>query len=496
MTSVAERLARRSGLVALPPALGKPLPADAASPAAPPPAPQIVDAAPEGDDAREEANSPPLPTAPSAVERQRLTQLRSRVQRLLVDALTPDPQTGGFAERPEQIRTLIDRNVDQALTESGVSLPRSERARLSEMVGAELLGFGPIQPLLDDDTVSEVMVNGPLRVWVERKGRLEKTDVQFDDDAHVRRVVDRIVTPLGRRIDESSPMVDARLPDGSRVNAVIPPLALNGPTLTIRKFSKRPLTVQMLVEYGTLTPEVADFLAAAVRGHTNVLVSGGTGSGKTTLLNVLSSFIPDTERIVTIEDAAELRLSQEHVVSLEARPPNAEGVGAVPIRQLLINALRMRPDRIVVGECRGGEALDMLQAMNTGHDGSMTTLHANTTRDALSRLETMVLMAGMDLPLRAIREQIASAVHLIIQQERLQDGSRHVTEIAETQGMEGDVIVMEPIFRFNQTGLEGRRVAGRLEALGPRPRMLQRLERMGHTLPLGVFAPRQVGKAA
>ncbi len=428
---------------------------------------------------------------PAALEsRARLNTLKARVQRLLVEAVGADGEAVRGEQNAAHVRETIDRTVDQAVAESGVSQPRAERVRLAELVAAELLGFGPIQPLLDDETVSEVMVNGPQRVWVERKGLLEKTDVRFDDDEHVRRVIERIVAPLGRRCDESSPMVDARLPDGSRVNAIIPPLALNGPTLTIRKFSKQQLTVQKLIEYGSLTPEVATFLSAVVRGHTNILVSGGTGSGKTTLLNVLSSFIPSSERIVTIEDAAELRLSQEHVVSLEARPPNAEGAGAVPIRQLLVNALRMRPDRIVVGECRGGEALDMLQAMNTGHDGSMTTLHANSPRDAISRLETMVLMAGMDLPLRAIREQIASAVHLIVQQERMQGGSRQVTEVAEVQGMEGDIVTLEPIFRFVQTGFDGRRVSGRLEALGPRPKLLQRLERTGQSIPLDVFATR------
>jgi pilus assembly protein CpaF len=331
------------------------------------------------------------------------------------------------------------------------------------------------------------MINGPKQVYVERAGKLELCDVTFNDDEHVMRVIDRIVSPLGRRIDESSPTVDARLPDGSRVNAIIPPIALNGPTVTIRKFSKDPFTVEDLIRFGTFTAEMATFLKACVEARLNIVVSGGTGSGKTTMLNVLSSFIPDDERIVTIENAAELQLRQEHVVRLESRPPNIEGKGEVTIRDLVINSLRMRPERIVVGECRGGESLDMLQAMNTGHDGSMTTAHANSPRDTLSRLETMCLMAGMDLPVRAIREQIASAVDLIVQQDRLKDGSRKITNVTEVQGMEGDVIVLQDIFTFQQTGVEAGKIVGRMKPTGIRPKFIHRFEVANIYLPPNIF---------
>jgi pilus assembly protein CpaF len=409
------------------------------------------------------------------------------VQRWLVEVINP----GAELERGgAQVRGMIDGYLEQVLVQEGIALSRADRTRLFESIVAELLAYGPIEPLLHDESITEVMVNGPNQVWVERNGLLEETDIQFENDEHVRRIIDRIVSPLGRRCDESSPMVDARLPDGSRVNAIIPPLSLVGPVLTVRKFARRPLTVQNLIEMGSFTAEVADFLSACVRGAANVLIAGGTGSGKTTLLNILSSFIPDRERIVTIEDAAELQLRQRHVIPLEARPANLEGAGAIPIRQLLINALRMRPDRIVVGECRGAEALDMLQAMNTGHDGSMTTLHANSPRDALSRIETMVLMAGTDLPHRAIREQIASAIDIVVQQERMQDGSRRIVEISEVQGMEGDVIVLEPIFRFVHKGFEGRRLVGQLEPLGVRPKLVAKLEQHGVALPAGLFERR------
>jgi pilus assembly protein CpaF len=342
-------------------------------------------------------------------------------------------------------------------------------------------------------TVPEIWPPVPRQVFVERKGRLELTEVRFRDDAHVQHIIEKIVAPLGRRVDESSPMVDARLPDGSRVNAIIPPLALCGPTITIRKFSRDPLTVEDLIEFGTLTEEMAEFLAVCVRVRLNMVVSGGTGSGKTTLLNVLSSFIPADERIVTIEDAAELQLRQEHVVSLESRPPNIEGRGAILIRDLVRNALRMRPDRIIVGEVRGGEALDMLQAMNTGHDGSLTTGHANSPRDMLSRLETMVLMSGMDLPVRAIREQIASAIDVIVQQSRLTDGSRKVTRISEVQGMEGDVIVLQDVFQYEQEGVEDGRVMGRLVPTGIRPKFSERIEAAGIRLHPDLFvAPERV----
>jgi pilus assembly protein CpaF len=340
---------------------------------------------------------------------------------------------------------------------------------------------------LADESVSEIMVNGPDKVFVERKGKLAKTNILFEDNEHVMRVIDRIVSPLGRRIDESSPYVDARLPDGSRVNAIIPPLALNGPTLTIRKFEKDPLTIDDLVSFGSLSPETGEFLKACVKGRLNIIVSGGTGSGKTTLLNVLSSFIPEDERIITVENAAELQLRQEHVVTLESRPPNIEGKGEVTIQDLVVNTLRMRPDRIVVGECRAGEALDMLQAMNTGHDGSLTTAHANSPRDTLSRLETMCLMAGMDLPVRAIREQVAAAVDLIVQQARMRDGSRKIINITEVQGMEGDVIVMSDIFAFEQQGMENGKIIGRLKPTGIRPKFYEQIEAAGITLPANIF---------
>jgi pilus assembly protein CpaF len=349
------------------------------------------------------------------------------------------------------------------------------------------LGLGPLEPLLRDETITEVMVNGPQQVYIEREGRLELTNVKFQKDEHVMKIIQRIIAPIGRRVDESSPMVDARLADGSRVNAVIPPLSLVGPVITIRKFAATPYTVEDLIRFGTATPEMFEFLEACVKARLNIFVSGGTGSGKTTELNILSSFIPDDERIVTIEDAAELQLRQEHVITLESRPSNIEGKGAVPIRELVRNALRMRPDRIIVGECRSGEALDMLQAMNTGHDGSMSTGHANSPRDMLSRLETMVLMAGMDLPLRAIREQIASAVDLIVHQNRLKDGSRKIVNITEVQGMEGDVIVMQDIFVFEQTGVVEGKIEGKLRPTGIRPKFVEKFDAAGIHLPPNVF---------
>lgn len=385
--------------------------------------------------------------------------------------------------------------VDAVIAEESVTLTPGERQKLLTEIMDEVMGLGPITGLLKDDEVSEIMVNGPKQVFVERRGKLEPTNVVFRDDAHVMRVIERIVAPLGRRIDESSPMVDARLPDGSRVNAIIPPLALNGPTITIRKFSQDPLTVEDLINFGTMTRELADFLEACVKVRLNIVISGGTGSGKTTLLNVLSSFIPSDERIITIEDAAELQLRQSHVVSLESRPPNIEGTGEVTIRDLVRNALRMRPDRIVVGEVRGGEALDMLQAMNTGHDGSLTTAHANSPRDLLSRLETMVLMSGVELPVRAIREQIASAIDLIVQQSRLRDGSRRIIQVTEVQGMEGDTITLQDIFVFEQFGVdEHGRIRGELRPTGIRPRVADKFAAAGIELPPGIFGGFDLGK--
>jgi len=415
-----------------------------------------------------------------------LKGLRERIQDKLVAELDPAMDVS----RTEEVRRTIQDMFDQILAQENIILSRSERERLFESIVAEILGFGPLEILLSDESVSEIMVNGPQRVFVERKGKLTLTSIVFEGNEHVLKVIDRIVSPLGRRIDESSPYVDARLPDGSRVNAIIPPLALNGPTLTIRKFEKDPLTIEDLIRFGSMSPEVAEFLKACVMARLNIVVSGGTGSGKTTLLNVLSSFIPDNERIITVENAAELQLRQEHVVTLESRPPNIEGKGEVTIRDLVINTLRMRPDRVVVGECRGGETLDMLQAMNTGHDGSLTTAHANSPRDMLARLETMCLMAGMDLPVRAIREQIASAVDLIIQQQRLRDGSRRVTNVTEVQGMEGEVIVMSDIFTFEQKGMENGKIIGRLKPTGIRPKFYDRIEAVGIHLPPNIFGAR------
>ncbi len=386
----------------------------------------------------------------------------------------------------ESVRRLILKGFEQ----TKVKLEKNLLAQLLQDIQNELAGYGPLTPFLNDPEVSEVMVNGAEKIYVEKGGKLIKTEARFQNEAHVRRIINRIILPLGRRVDADHPTVDARLPDGSRVNAVIPPVAIDGSTITIRKFGKEKLGVDDLIALGSITENMAEFLRACVVSRLNIVISGGTGSGKTTLLNVLSSFIPEDERIVTIEDAAELKLQQEHVVRLETKAPNPDGSGAVPIRALVRNALRMRPDRIVVGEVRGGEALDMLQAMNTGHDGSLTTLHANSPRDALSRLETMTLMSGLDLPLRVIREQIASAVDLIVQVSRLKDGSRKVTYITEISGMEGDRIVMTDIFKFTQTGMENGKIVGELEPTGMRPLFISRLQDSGFDLGPQVFAPK------
>ncbi|MEW6083861.1 MAG: CpaF family protein [Chloroflexota bacterium] len=409
--------------------------------------------------------------------------LKTRVQNKLLSELDPSMDIS----RTDDVRKTIQDLFEQILAEENIVLSRPERARLFEQITAEILGFGPLQPLLEDETITEVMVNGAKNLYIERKGKIHRVPVTFENNDHVMRIIDRIVAPLGRRIDESSPYVDARLPDGSRVNAVIPPISLVGPVLTIRKFARNPITVDQLIQFGSVTAEAIQFLKACVEARLNVVISGGTGSGKTTLLNILSSFIPADERILTIENAAELQLRQEHVVTLESRPPNIEGRGEITIRQLVINALRMRPDRIVVGEIRDEAALDMLQAMNTGHDGSMTTLHSNSPRDSLSRLETMTLMAGMDLPARAIREQITSAVDVICHQERMRDGTRKVTNITEVSGMEGEVITMTDIFVFEQTGIENGQIVGRLRPTGLRPKFMDKIEAAGINLPPSIF---------
>ncbi|MGC8872894.1 MAG: CpaF family protein [Chloroflexia bacterium] len=396
---------------------------------------------------------------------------------------------GGPLQRTARTEEAVRKHLSALYRQAGLNLPAPQAQRLYEAVMDELFGLGPLEPLLRDDSVTEIMVNGPRLAYVERQGKLEEVAIDLVDAAHMERIIQRIIRPLGRRLDAKWPMVDARLPDGSRVNIIVPPCAVNGPTITIRKFARKRLTVEDLVRFGSLTPQIAEFLKACVQARLNIVVCGGTGSGKTTLLNVLSSFIPANERIVTIEDSAELQLHQRHVVTLEAKPPEADGTGRVTIRDLVINALRMRPDRIVVGECRGGEALDMLQAMNTGHDGSLTTLHANSPRDALARMETMVLMAGMDLPVRVIREQIASAVDLIIQQARMRDGSRKVVSVTEVQGMEGDVIVLQDIFVFREEGMdENGRVKGQFRPAGVRPRFMARLAAAGIHLPAEIFA--------
>ncbi|RLC67529.1 MAG: CpaF family protein [Chloroflexi bacterium] len=420
---------------------------------------------------------------PAAPARDAYLDLKTRIQNKLISNLDPTMDV----TQTDKVRKTIEEMYTDLLAEEHIVLSRSERKRLFEQIVAEILGLGPLEPLLADPTVTEIMVNGAKHIYVERGGKITRVNVAFESDEHLMRIIERIVAPLGRRIDESTPYVDARLADGSRVNAVIPPISLIGPVLTIRKFFKIPLTVEQLIQYGTVSAEAMEFLKAGVQAKLNIVVSGGTGTGKTTFLNILSGYIPPDERIITVENAAELQLRQEHVVTLESRPPNIEGRGEVTIQDLVINCLRMRPDRIVVGECRGPEAFDMLQAMNTGHEGSLTTIHANNPREATGRLENMILMAGMDLPHRAIREQIASAIDVIVQLERLRDGSRKVVAITEIQGMEGDVITMSDIFKFELMGYEDGKVIGALRSTGLRPKCIERVEAAGIRLPPAIF---------
>ena len=416
--------------------------------------------------------------------------VKKTVHRRLVAEMSPQEQMvlSAVHQDAAQVEQVIGNYVEKVLEENPFAVPVSERSKIVSDLKDEMLGLGPIEVLLKDPTVTEVMVNGPKKIFVERMGRLQLTDIQFHDDSHVMNIIERILSPIGRHIDESVPLVDARLEDGSRVNIIIPPLSLVGPCITIRKFATKALSVDNLITFGTLDRKMADFIKACIQARINILVSGGTGSGKTTTLNVLSSFIPENERIVTIEDAAELKLQQEHVVTLESRPANIEGNGEITIRDLVKNALRMRPDRIIVGEVRGGEALDMLQAMNTGHDGSLTTAHANNPRDALSRLETMVLMAGFEMPIRAIREQVSSAIELILQQSRLKDGSRKITYITEVQHMEGDVITTQDLFRFEQTGMdENGKLTGHFVSTGMQPGIMDKFQVNGVSLPDDFF---------
>ncbi len=425
-----------------------------------------------------------------------IDELRQRIHHHLIESLGPVLYDKRLSE--DDLRRRVHEQLQEAMALERSPMSAVDKAKLIQDVSDDILGYGPIDRLLKDEEVSEVMVNGPQSVYVERSGRIEKTNASFVDEPHLRRIIDKIVSQVGRRIDESTPMVDARLPDGSRVNAVIHPLAIGGPFLTIRKFAKDPYQIDDLIRFGTLNAQSARFLQACVVGRLNVIVSGGTGTGKTTTLNVLSSFIPTDERIVTIEDAKELQLHQDHVLAMEARPANIEGKGLVAIRDLVRNALRMRPDRVVVGECRGGEALDMLQAMNTGHDGSITTIHSNSPRDTLSRIETMTLMAGFDLPIRAIREQMASALDLIVHLTRLRDGTRRITHVTEVQGMEGDVITLQDVYLFDfGMGIdEHGRFKGHLKATGVRPKFTEKLADLGIRMGPEVFQPEAFARRA
>lgn len=409
-------------------------------------------------------------------------QLKMKIQNRVIDEL--DIDFNEISENNEELKRRIEFIVSKNIDLESLNMVSSQKKQIKDELLDEIIGFGPITGLLADNSITEIMVNGPDHVYIERNGKLVITDAKFKNDNHVLHVIKKIVSPIGRRIDESSPMVDARLPNGSRVNAIIPPLAIDGPSITIRKFAEDPFKAENLVNFGTMTSKMAELLRLCVEGRLNIVVSGGTGSGKTTTLNVLSSFIPHNERIVTIEDSAELQLLQDHVVRLETRPINIEGKGEVSIRDLVKNSLRMRPDRIIVGEVRSGEALDMLQAMNTGHDGSLTTGHANSPRDMLSRIETMVLMSGMNLPIKAIRDQVASAIDLIVQQSRLMDGSRKITHITEVQGMEGDVIVLQDIFKYDQRGLDSNgKVKGEFVSMGIMPKFIQKLKERGIIVP-------------
>jgi pilus assembly protein CpaF len=478
----AAELARQQAAEGIPPRPLVPVMAPVPAPAAPVQTPVPVPAVtrPSGGGLAQRGTG--RPAAPAVTREDMLREIRMHLQGEVINAFDTL-----LDAKQVDVRPKIEGIVDRTIAAEGFAVTRDERLRLIEEMANDVTGFGPLEPLLHDETITEVMVNGPRNIYIERDGKIQKVETAFLNDEHVRRVIDRIITPMGRRIDEMSPRVDARLPDGSRVNAIVEPLSLVGPVITVRKFSAKPFTVDDLIRFGTATPEMFEFLRACIEARLNLFVSGGTGSGKTTTLNVLSSFIPNDERIVTIEDAAELQLRQEHVITLESRPPNLEGEGEITIRHLLRNAMHMRPDRIIVGECRAGEALDMLQAMTTGHDGSLSTGHANSPNDMLRRLETMVLMTGYQLPLRAIREQIASAVDLIVHTSRLQDGTRKIVNITEVFGIEDDEILTQDIFAFDQTGVSEGKIQGELRPTGIRPTFMGQFQKAGVTLPPGEF---------